>query len=37
MERLPCTCRQVPAGWKELKPGQLNEIRGALVTVTKTG
>jgi hypothetical protein len=25
----------VPAGWKDLKPGQFNEIRGALVTVTK--
>ncbi len=25
----------VPAGWKNLKPGQFNEIRGAFVTVTK--
>ena len=24
----------VPAGWKELRPGQFNEIRGVLVTVT---
>jgi hypothetical protein len=37
MERLLCTCRQAPAGWKKLKPGQFNEIRRALLTATKTG